>query len=330
MLSSRTPLATKKELLSHLQNLRVNMNRAVTSTSSYVDFLDSLLAQVDSVEHNVWASKRLPIALPSLRLKLGSTRRLLKLLEDEESKSVGVAFDTSEDDTGPRRRRALAVLLGHLARQTGGVRGAEAEALRRMKRASMKEMLERTPKDLETPRYAVVDARRTWEVREYAQFSVCSTLMAEGGGPASSGFNNLAGYIFGKNAASQAMKMTTPVVTTPLSSEKKMSFIMPSSYWGQSLDGAPSPLPESGVLLEQNGGGLLADDKNTVAVLWFGGYATKEEVALRTLELLTIVDEDDKWKSKPLESVRLLQYNDPFTLPYLRRNEVVIPVVPKQ
>ena len=324
LLSSRTPLPKKKELLSSLQNLRVNMN--VRTQTSYVEFLDALLLQVDSVEHNVWASRRLPVALPSLRLKLGSARRLLKLLENEEAKSVGaVALGAAGDDAGPRRRRALAVLLGHLARQDGGVRGAEKEALKRTKRTSMQEMLRRTPRDLETPRYTVVDPRRTWEVREYAPFSVCSTPMTDG-----TGFNSLAGYIFGKNQEGKAMKMTTPVVTTPLSAadSKKMAFIMPSSYWS-SLDGAPSPLSESGVTLERNGGGLLAEDRNTVAVLWFGGYATKEEVALRTLELLTKLDEDDQWKSKPAADVRLLQYNDPFTLPYLRRNEVVIPVVRK-
>jgi len=325
LLSSRTPLPKKKELLSSLQNLRVNMN--VRTQTSYVEFLDALLLQVDSVEHNVWASRRLPVALPSLRLKLGSARRLLKLLENEEAKSVGaVALGAADDDAGPRRRRALAVLLGHLARQEGGVRGAEKEALKRTKRTSMQEMLTmRTPRDLETPRYTVVDPRRTWEVREYAPFSVCSTPMTDG-----TGFNSLAGYIFGKNQEGTAMKMTTPVMTTPLSAadSKKMAFIMPSSYW-TSLDGAPSPLSESGVTLERNGGGLLAEDRNTVAVLWFGGYATKEEVALRTLELLTKLDEDDQWKSKPAADVRLLQYNDPFTPFYLRRNEVVIPVVRK-
>lgn len=51
--------------------------------------------------------------------------------------------------------------------------------------------------DLETPKYTVVSSRKTWEVREYDQFSVVSTDMDTSFGPGS--FNALAGYIFGGN-----------------------------------------------------------------------------------------------------------------------------------
>jgi hypothetical protein len=335
MLSSRTPLDQKQTLLNQLQNLRVNMNNRAERSSAFADFLDILLLQIDTVEGNIWATKRLPIPLPSFRLKLGSAKRLLRTLENEENKSRMLMNEETAAEVAPRRRRALMVLLSQLSRQKGGIRGVEAEAFRRMSLTSMREMLERTPAGLETPKYDVVDSRRTWEVRKYEPFSVCSTVMEAQQQDGPMGFNSLAGYIFGKNEESYKMAMTTPVIssanvvlgaTTPSqsSTSKKMSFIMPSAYWS-ALDTAPKPLPNSGVQLET---GALAKSSDTIAVVWFGGYATKEEVAMRTLELLEMVDSDEKWSVVEGEEVRLMQYNDPFQPFWKRRNEVCIPVVP--
>jgi len=322
MLSSRTSMETKKMFMDRLQGIRVNMNKAEGQKTAYSDYLDSLLMEIDSVEGNVFASRKWPIALPFLQLKLGSCRRVLRIMLEEDP--------ISQDESSSRRRRAMAVLLNQLARQKGGIRGVEADARRRTKRSTtMKEMLERTPTELETPSYEVIDARKTWEVRRYAPFSVCSTDLKsqqEQDSPTNMGFNSLAGYIFGKNVESKAMAMTTPVISSGNQNEKKMSFIMPSSFWN-ALDTAPTPLKGSGVKLEVGGGGLL-DATNTVAVLWFGGYATADKVRLRKLELLDYINQDVKWKVKDGEEVRLFQYNDPFQPPWRRRNEVAIPVTP--
>ncbi len=322
MLSSRSSEESKKKLLDKLQGIRVNMNRPGEQQSAYVEYLDNLLVEIDSVSNNVWASRRLLIPLPSLQMKLGSCRRVLKILEEEQTSS-----STSQDEAN-RRRRALAVLLSQLVKQKNGIRGVESEALRRLERSTMKEMLERTPPGLETPSYEVVDARKTWEVRRYAPFSVCSTVLGnQQERDSSAGFNSLAGYIFGKNIENKAMAMTTPVISSGDMGgpKKKMSFIMPSKFWDV-LDSAPTPMRGSGVKLEVGGGGLL-DATNTIAVLWFGGYATADKVRLLSQELLDQVDQDVKWKVKDFEEVRLFQYNDPFQPPWKRRNEVAIPVV---
>ena len=83
---------------------------------------------------------------------------------------------------------------------------------------------------------------------------------------------------------------------------------------------------ESGVTLRlKEGGGLLAETK-TVAVVWFGGYAGADEVARRESELLERVRESE-WQAVDADAKPyLLQYNDPFTAPWARRNEVAIPV----
>ena len=176
----------------------------------------------------------------------------------------------------------------------------------------MNEMLARTPADLETPKYDVLYKKSFWEVRKYEPFAVCSTTMttaASPGGPVA--FNALAGYIFGRNVEQEKMAMTTPVISSGdiavgeavaaaggASKERKMSFVMPSRFWAPStLAGAPKPMGDSGVVLEQAGGGLI-DETNNVAVLWFGGYATKEEVLKRTNQLLDAIAMDSKWKVK--------------------------------
>jgi hypothetical protein len=179
----------------------------------------------------------------------------------------------------------------------------------------MEEMLERTPADLETPKYDVVYKRSSWEIRKYAPFAVCSTMMSlqapqpgKGGPGGPVAFNSLAGYIFGRNVEQEKMAMTTPVISSgdisvgeassSPSNERKMSFVMPSRFWNEStLSSAPRPMDGSGVVLEENGGGLIAETNN-IAVLWFGGYATKDEVLSRTNQLLDAIAVDGKWKLK--------------------------------
>jgi hypothetical protein len=239
-----------------------------------------------------------------------------------------------------RRRRALLIILGQLETARGIVQLERYAAQSCKASRSMEEMLKRTPGGLETPTYEVLERYPNWEVRTYRDFTVASTVMningnsttgAVGGGA----FNSLAGYIFGSNQGDERMSMTTPVITTPvLGSEDdgttKMSFVLPSRFWGDDevLQAAPKPLSESDVVLETEGGGLAGADAGPVAVLWFGGYATKTEVEKRTNELRSLIRAYPAWKATPGPQPFLLQYNDPFQPPWKRRNEIVIPVEP--
>lgn len=274
---------------------------------NYAEFLDEMLVLIDSVEGNIWARRRLPIPLPSLRLKMGSARRLMNTLAESEEKTIEKS-ESNNMDSG-KRRRALGILLNQLAMSEGGVRGLELEALTRLSANTMEEMLKRTPKGLETPKYEVVYNKDSFEVRKYDAFAVCSMMLVDQqqqNGPA--GFQTLAGYIFGKNVGSQKMAMTTPVISSGniniggnsnVVQPKKMSFVMPSAFWAENgaLDGAPKPLDGSGIALEEKGGGLI-EGTDTVAVLWFGGYATKSEISSRAKDLLQKLSEDGTWKVK--------------------------------
>jgi hypothetical protein len=306
ILSSRSSVQEKKLLLENLQNLRmVGVKESnAPGTFNYAEFIDELLVMIDSVEGNRWAAKRLPIPLPSLRMKLGSARRLLVTLIESDEK-VTLEKGISNVDSA-KRRRALGILLNQL-KETKGVRSLESEATKRISKNTMAEMLERTPKGLETPKYSVVYDKPTFQIRKYESFAVCSMMLVDQKaqqGPA--GFQTLAGYIFGKNMESQKMAMTTPVISSgyinaaeggPLQ-PKKMSFVMPSSFWeADSLSKAPTPVDGSGIKIENKGGGLIAKTDD-VAVLWFGGYATKNEIDIRANELLACITLDGTYKIK--------------------------------
>ena len=295
--------------------------------------LDEAIAVIESSKSSLLGRVRLPVPLPSRRAALGSYGRLLDSMLSEEPGS-GARF---ADEAG-RRRRFLGVLLRQLKANSGGVRKLEATARqRRLAAASMEEMLRRTP-DLETPAYDVVDSRPSWEVRKYAEFSVAATgrdraVVSDGvaiqqpkmGG--AGGFQALAGYILGgRNQAEEKMAMTTPVLSS--SAKGEMAFVLPSRYWQPEVE---APLPtDSGVTIARKGGGALAAS-DSLAVLWFGGFAGAEEVARRKAELMAAVEEDPEWTAADqtdLESsLVLFQYNDPFTPPWNRRNEVALPVV---
>jgi hypothetical protein len=198
-------------------------------------------------------------------VKLGSLNRVLEIVLQEDS-NEGIQSTTTPESL---KRRALNIILNQLP-TTRSIRSMEIEAKQRLNTNTMKEMLMRTPLNLETPRYKVLTTKKTWEVRKYEDFAVCSTTMkANEAGPGS--FNALAGYIFGKNAPAEKMAMTTPVLstvatTTTVNKDKKMSFVMPSRFWNSqdALAGAPKPIDTS-VTIESKGGGLISSS-NTIAV----------------------------------------------------------------
>jgi SOUL heme-binding protein len=82
----------------------------------------------------------------------------------------------------------------------------------------------------------------------------------------------------------------------------------------------PRPLPGSGVTIEQVPG-------ETRAVLLFGGYAV--QVEQRQQELLRQLERGiggGGWAVVPGATPVLAQYNDPFTPPWKRLNEVSVAV----
>ncbi|CAL8470207.1 g9749 [Coccomyxa elongata] len=169
--------------------------------------------------------------------------------------------------------------------------------------------------NLDTPKYTVLKKMADYEIRRYERFTTAEVSMPSESSPASgSGFNDLAGYIFGGNREKERMEMTTPVLTTAGQKSKpgKMAFVMEARM---GTDPRRLPVPRDSRVQ------LAVEGEKVAAALMFTGFPLDYEVieAERRLRGALLID-----GYSPEEGYTLARYNDPFTLPFLRRNEVVI------
>lgn len=186
---------------------------------------------------------------------------------------------------------------------------------------------------VEEPTYRALAQYDGFELREYAPTVVAATEV-QGGFRESldEGFRRLAGYIFGGNRRRQEIAMTAPVslertplseqgeriaMTAPVSAERqgpawRVTFVMPSEY---TLERLPQPVDER-VRLEPV-------PARKVAVLRFSGRATEDMAEARKAELLRRLEGQGL---RAIGEPVLAQYNPPWTPPFLRRNEILVPV----
>ncbi|XP_042475804.1 heme-binding-like protein At3g10130, chloroplastic isoform X2 [Macadamia integrifolia] len=212
---------------------------------------------------------------------------------------------------------------------------------KRFESRNLEEALMSVP-DLETVKFSALKRTDQYEIREVEPYFIAVATMPGKSGfdfsGASQSFNVLAEYLFGKNAVSEKMEMTTPVLTrmaqsdgekmemtTPVITKQvrdkekwEMSFVMPSKY------GSNLPLPKDpSVRIEEV-------PSKTVAVAAFSGFVTDEEVKVKESALRDALRVDPEFQVKEDASVEVAQYNPPFTLPFMRRNEVALEVERKQ
>ena len=175
----------------------------------------------------------------------------------------------------------------------------------------------------EEPAFTVLDRPGPLEVRQYGARLAAETTVAAGEVAArSEGFSRLAGYIFGRNASSDKIAMTAPVVqepgariamTAPVGQDGSViRFFLPA---GLTAATAPRPLDERVRVVEVPG--------ETVAVLRFAGSTGPEAVASRKAELAGALA-GTAWLAEG-EAFAWF-YDPPWTLPPLRRNEVAVRV----
>lgn len=181
-------------------------------------------------------------------------------------------------------------------------------------------------KGYEGPAYTVERRDGAFEVRRYAPQIVAEVTVAGDRGRAlGRGFRLLADYIFGGNAGAAKVAMTSPVaqepariaMTAPVAQEPSggawvVRFTMPSDWTLASL---PAPTNPAVRLVE------LSGDRQ--AVLVFSGMGRAGAWAAREAELAAWVAAQGLRSTGP---VRHYYYDDPFTLPWRRRNEAAVPV----
>ena len=184
---------------------------------------------------------------------------------------------------------------------------------------------------VEEPAFRSVLHEGAFEVRDYPALMVAEvTVSGDQKEAASKGFRLLAGYIFGGNKRRQSIAMTAPVAQAPTSEKIAMTapvtqiqsagewvvrFTMPSAY---SMDTLPEPNDPKVH--------LRALPPARFAVLQFSGLARKDDVAAKTAELEKLARTHHL---RAIGPASLAQYDPPWTLWFMRRNEVMIPIAPK-
>lgn len=183
--------------------------------------------------------------------------------------------------------------------------------------------------DTEEPRGSVIDHLAAVEIREYGpRLAAETTVSGSGDSARSQGFRRLAAYIFGANLGGGKIAMTAPVVQTPEPEKIAMTapvaqtsdgagrwtirFFMPSAYTAQTL---PRPTdPEIRIVAVPN---------ETYAVLRFAGNRTQARVAAEQARLLDLLA-PSRWRIEGPPTAWF--FDPPWTLPFLRRNEVAVRV----
>lgn len=179
---------------------------------------------------------------------------------------------------------------------------------------------------VEEPRYNVIESHGQIEVREYGPMIVAETEVPGIRKEAiQQGFRRIAAYIFGSNTSKQKIAMTAPVVQqqtdTPCASAEPVDhqawtvrFVMPETHTLETL-----PAPNDSKVK------LLSLGARRYVVIRFSGSGNDENIRHHLAILQKHVDEQDmSIVGHPVMAF----YNPPWTLPFLRRNEIWLEIVP--
>ncbi|WP_440990096.1 SOUL family heme-binding protein [Haloarchaeobius baliensis] len=160
------------------------------------------------------------------------------------------------------------------------------------------------------------------EIRRYPRTVLVETTAAD----QMTAFRRLFRYISGDNERQDEIEMTAPVetqggasvsMTAPVRSDTdeggtRMAFYLPAEYGPES-----APVPTDSTVR------LVVEPPKTVAVIQFSWYAPDWRVERLEEQLLsTLAEEGLELTGEPY----LLRYNDPWTPPFMRRNEVAVEI----
>ena len=179
--------------------------------------------------------------------------------------------------------------------------------------------------NIEQPRYDLIVKDGAFEIRQYPRLLVAQTMTT---GPRAealnNGFRKLAAYIFAKSRGGEKIAMTAPVIqerekipmTAPVLQDHengawRTRFTMPARYTRANL-----PQPPSGVSISEI-------PSRRMATIRFSGRADDAAITKHQSDLIRWIAARDLEASGPAEYAF---YNSPFIPPFLRRNEILIPI----
>ena len=169
----------------------------------------------------------------------------------------------------------------------------------------------------EEAKYTLIEKDGAFEVRAYDSKLIAEVLLdAEMSDATSAGFRLLADYIFGNNTApsgkSEKISMTAPVAIQSEQKGWRVWFVMPSHFSLATLPKPNNPLVEIKPIAAKR-----------YAVVRFSGWVDDEKMQAKLKELSAwLAVKKLTSKGQP----ELARYNPPWTLPFLRRNEVMLEI----
>jgi len=190
-------------------------------------------------------------------------------------------------------------------------------------------------KAAEEPPYELVLKDGDFEIRDYAAMAVARTRVEAEDYRAAvgEGFGRLFGYITGDNTGEAEIEMTAPVLTeeagtsgregaeismtAPVLTEESaggwdVTFVLPSEITAET---APRPA-DPAVRIE-------TVPARRVAIARFSGFLSAENIAENREALMAWLDARGEAPIGPWEAAG---YNPPWTIPWMRRNEIMVPI----
>jgi len=183
---------------------------------------------------------------------------------------------------------------------------------------------------IDQPPYAVLLQADGYEVREYPAHVAAQVSLKSGWQESlDEGLRVLAAYMHGDNISqksiadaqsvgiesepdSELIALTAPVVTQEKNDAYLISLVMPASFTSLTL-----PRPNNPVVR------IVDVPSAVVAVRSFSGRVDKERAGREEQILRELLGRD---KRVTVSAARLVQFNPPWSPPFLRRSEVLIPI----
>ena len=165
-------------------------------------------------------------------------------------------------------------------------------------------------KNIESYPYKVTMKYDDLEIRIYepSLFTAVKLPMSDYKKASSSGFRQLAGYIFGGNETKEKISMTSPVAMS-IEDSTTMMFMVPKRFNKENL-----PKPNQSNIEFQEKPSLK------MAAIRFGGWASDEKIELYKKKLIAALDEKGIAHTQRFS---FFGYNPPYDILF-RRNEVVV------
>jgi len=176
----------------------------------------------------------------------------------------------------------------------------------------------------EEPAFRVLSTIGDVEIRHYAAALLAQvTVPGDHDHAVSEAFTTLAAYIFGKNASQESSHMTSPVfqeqrseslsMTTPVLQNPTRNGWTVSFFLSNELTPETAPQPED------EGIRLVMQPETIIGSLRYSGNNSEESRAKSKRSLLAAIAGDGSWRV--VEDVSWAQYDQPFAIPFLKRNE---------